>query len=55
MVSVWEKCAMFNVVIDVNDNFLKMPREGDAWCVYVSIRRRVSPVLEYASKRSKVD
>ena len=26
MVSVWEKCDMFKVVIDINDNFLKMPR-----------------------------
>ena len=25
MVSVWEKCDMFNVLIYLNDNFLKMP------------------------------
>ena len=31
MVSVWEKYDMFKVVIDINDNFLKMPYEGDKW------------------------
>ena len=30
IVSVWGKCDMFKVVIDINDNFLKMPREGDS-------------------------
>ena len=29
--SVWEKCDMFKVVIDINDKFLKMPREGEKW------------------------
>ena len=28
MMYVWEKCDMFKVVIDINENFLKMPREG---------------------------
>ena len=31
MVSIWEKYDMFNVVIDLNENFLKIPREGDKW------------------------
>ena len=38
MVSVWGKCDMFKVVIDINDNFLKMPREGDKWIMQLSIR-----------------
>ena len=28
MVSVWEKCDMFKVVIDINDNFLKTSSRG---------------------------
>ena len=38
MVSVWEKCDMFKVVIDINDNFLKMPREGDKWIIQLFVR-----------------
>ena len=38
MVSVWEKCDMFKVVIDINDNFLKMPREGDKWIMKLFVQ-----------------
>ena len=31
MMSVWDKCYMFKVVIDINENFLKMLCEGDKW------------------------
>ena len=36
--SVWEKCDMFNVEIDINDNFLKIPREGDKWIIQLFVR-----------------
>ena len=36
--SVWGKCDMFKVVIDINDNFLKMPREGDKWIMQLFVR-----------------
>ena len=36
--SVWEKCDMFNVVVDLSDNFLKMPREGDKWIMQLFVR-----------------
>ena len=29
---------MFKVVIDINDNFLKMPREGDKWIMQLFVR-----------------
>ena len=29
---------MFNVVIDIIDSFLKMPREGDKWIMQMSVR-----------------
>ena len=29
---------MFKVVIDINDNFLKMPREGDKWIMKLFVR-----------------
>ena len=35
--SVWGKCDMFKVVIDINDNFLKMPREGDKWIMQLFV------------------
>ena len=38
MVSVWEKCDMFKVVIDINDNFLKIPREEDKWIMQLFVR-----------------
>ena len=38
MVSVWEKCDMFKVVIDINENFLKMPNEGDKWIMQMFVR-----------------
>ena len=38
MVSVWKKCDMFKVVIDINDNFLKMPRKGDTWIMQLFVR-----------------
>ena len=28
---------MFKVVIDINDNFLKMPREGDTWIMQMFV------------------
>ena len=36
--SVWEKCDMFKVVIDINDHFLKMPCEGDKWIMQLFVR-----------------
>ena len=36
--SVWEKCDMFKVVIDINEYFLKMPREGDTWIMQLFVR-----------------
>ena len=36
--SVWGKFDMFKVVIDINDNFLKMPREGDKWIMQLFVR-----------------
>ena len=36
--SVWEKCDRFKVVIDINDNCLKMPREGDKWIMQLFVR-----------------
>ena len=36
--SVWEKCNMFNVVIGINDNLLKMPREGDKWILQMFVQ-----------------
>ena len=38
MVSVWVTCYMFKVVIDINDNLLKMPREGDKWIMQLCLR-----------------
>ena len=38
MMSVWGKCDMFKVVIDINDNFLKMPRKGDKWIMQLFVR-----------------
>ena len=38
MVSAWEKCDMFNVVIDINDDFLKMPREGDKCIIQLFVQ-----------------
>ena len=29
---------MFKVVIDINDNFLKMPREGDKWIMQLFVQ-----------------
>ena len=37
MVADWEKCDMFNVVIDINDNFLKIPRDGDKWIMQLFV------------------
>ena len=37
MMSVWGKCDMFKVVIDINENFLKMPREGDKWIIQLFV------------------
>ena len=31
MVSIWEKCNLFNVVIDLNNSLVKMPQSGDEW------------------------
>ena len=36
--SVWVKCDVFKVVIDINENFLKMHREGDKWIMQLFIR-----------------
>ena len=36
--SVWKKCDMFKVVIDINNNFLKMPRKGDKWIMQLFVR-----------------
>ena len=36
--SVWEKCDRFKVVIDINDNFLKMPRKGDKWIMQLFVQ-----------------
>ena len=38
MVSVWEKCDMFKVVIDINDNFLKIPREEYKWIMHLFVQ-----------------
>ena len=37
LVSVWEKCNMFNVLIDYNENFLKLPRERDQWIMHIFV------------------
>ena len=29
---------MFKVVIDINENFLKIPREGDKWIMQLFVR-----------------
>ena len=36
--SVWGKCDMFKVVIDINDSFLKIPREGDKWIMQMFVQ-----------------
>ena len=36
--SVWGICDMFKVLVDINDNFLKMPREGDKWIMQLFVR-----------------
>ena len=38
MVSFWGKCDMFKIVIDINDNFLKMSRDGDKWIMQMFVR-----------------
>ena len=38
MLSVWEKFDMFKVVIDINDNFLKMSCKGDTWIMQLFVR-----------------
>ena len=38
MVYVWGKYNMFNVVIDISDNLLIMPREGDKWNMQLFVR-----------------
>ena len=38
IVSLCEKCDMFNVVIHLNDNFFRMPREGDKWIMQLFTR-----------------
>ena len=37
MVSIWEKCDMFDVVIDLNDSLVKMPRSGDEWIMQMFV------------------
>ena len=37
MVSVWEKCDMFDVKICLNDKFLTMPRKGDRWLMQMFV------------------
>ena len=37
LVSVWEKCDMFNVLIEYNENFLKLPRERDQWIMQMFV------------------
>ena len=37
LVSVWEKCDIFDVLINFNENFLKLPREQDQWIMQMFV------------------
>ena len=38
MVSRWEKCDLFDVEIEPDENFIKLPRERDEWLMQLFMK-----------------
>ena len=37
MTSVWEKCDLFGVKVELENNVIKFPRQGDKWLMILFV------------------
>ena len=38
MVSLWEKCDLFDVEIELDENLVTLPRERDKWLMQLFVK-----------------